>query len=562
MTMLTMNDNQDGFSRTFWQQEARRIHWQRAFRQVVAVTERGPRCRWFPDGTTNLCFNALDRHLDGRGDRCAIIHRDYQGRTHRLTYRELWQQVNALSSLMIHWGIKPGDRVMIAQPMTPQAAVAMLACARIGAVHVVVYSAMTSDALAQRIAACQPVLLLHHGDPRGRDILPHIPPSSATMRVIDTASAEFAQHLALHQAQITPCVWLDSDQPSHILFTSGTTGTPKGIVRDTGGYAVALLASLHHLFKLGEDEICFTSADVGWVTGHSYGVYAPLLAGLTTVMCEASPVNSPGQSWWEMIEALGITRVLTIAGAIRLARQQGAPRASLGSLRTLYLAGEPLDDATERWAVTHLAVKCENHYWQTESGWPLLAGEGSALNAVFTRRVDIVHPGTYQPCADGVAGLLVVKDTLGPGAMMTLWDGDEAHDRQYWVNISGRWHYLTHDCAVRQDGRIAVRGRMDEVINVGGKRVATAEIENALTDLEGIVEVVATRMPHHLLGEMVALYVVTEDLDTCQLAMLKHHIRETLTARCGRHVLPRRIHFRHSLPKTFSGKIVRRRLSV
>ncbi len=562
MTMLTMNDNQDGFSRTFWQQEARRIHWQRAFRQVVAVTERGPRCRWFPDGTTNLCFNALDRHLDGRGDRCAIIHRDYQGRTHRLTYRELWQQVNALSSLMIHWGIKPGDRVMIAQPMTPQAAVAMLACARIGAVHVVVYSAMTSDALAQRIAACQPVLLLHHGDPRGRGILPHIPPSSATMRVIDTASAEFAQHLALHQAQITPCVWLDSDQPSHILFTSGTTGTPKGIVRDTGGYAVALLASLHHLFKLGEDEICFTSADVGWVTGHSYGVYAPLLAGLTTVMCEASPVNSPGQSWWQMIEALGITRVLTIAGAIRLARQQGAPRASLGSLRTLYLAGEPLDDATERWVKTHLAVKCENHYWQTESGWPLLAGEGSALNAVFTRGVDIVHPGTYQPCADGVAGLLLVKDTLGPGAMLTLWDGDEAHDRQYWVKISGRWHYLTHDCAVRQDGRIAVRGRMDEVINVGGKRVATAEIENALTDLEGIVEVVATRMPHHLLGEMVALYVVTEDLDTCQLAMLKHHIRETLTARCGRHVLPRRIHFRHSLPKTFSGKIVRRRLSV
>ncbi|ROR09902.1 AMP-binding protein [Erwinia sp. JUb26] len=562
MTMLTMNDNQDGFSRTFWQQEARRIHWQRAFRQVVAVTERGPRCRWFPDGTTNLCFNALDRHLDRRGDRCAIIHRDYQGRTHRLTYRQLWQQVNALSSLMIQWGIKPGDRVTIAQPMTPQAAVAMLACARIGAVHVVVYSAMTSDALAQRIAACQPVLLLHHGDPRGRGILPHIPPSSATMRVVDTASAEFAQHLALHQGQITPCVWLDSDQPSHILFTSGTTGTPKGIVRDTGGYAVALLASLHHLFKLGEDEICFTSADVGWVTGHSYGVYAPLLAGLTTVMCEASPVNSPGQSWWQMIDELGITRVLTIAGAIRLARQQGAPRASLGSLRTLYLAGEPLDDATERWVKTHLAVKCENHYWQTESGWPLLAGEGSALNAVFTRGVDIVHPGTYQPCADGVAGLLLVKDTLGPGAMLTLWDGDEAHDRQYWVKISGRWHYLTHDCAVRQDGRIAVRGRMDEVINVGGKRVATAEIENALTDLEGIVEVVATRMPHHLLGEMVALYVVTEDLDACQLAMLKHHIRETLTARCGRHVLPRRIHFRHSLPKTFSGKIVRRRLSV
>lgn len=562
MTMLTMHDDRDGFSLAFWQQEARRIHWQRPFRQVVSRTERGPRCRWFADGTTNLCFNALDRHLDRRGERCAIIHRDYQGQTHRLSYRELWQQVNALSSLMIHWGIKPGDRVLIALPMTPQAAVAMLACARIGAVHVVVYSAMTGDALAQRIAACKPGLLLHHGDPRGRGILPPVPPSSETMRVVDTATAEFAEHLARHQGQIAPCVWLESSQPSHILFTSGTTGTPKGIVRDTGGYAVALLASLHHLFRLGDDEICFTSADVGWVTGHSYGVYAPLLAGLTTVMCEASPANAPGQSWWQMINALGITRVLTIAGAIRLARQQGAPRGSLASLRTLYLAGEPLDDATGQWVKTHLAVRCENHYWQTESGWPLLTGEGAALNAVFSRRVDIVHPGTHQPCAEGVAGLLVVQDTLGPGAMLTLWDGDEAHDRQYWINIAGRWHYLTHDCAVRQNGRIVVRGRMDEVINVGGKRVATAEIENALTGLEGIVEVVATRVPHHLLGEMVALYVVTQDLDAQQQEILKQQIRETLTARCGRHVLPRRIYFRQSLPKTFSGKIVRRMLAV
>jgi len=557
-----MHDNQDGFSRAFWQQEAQRIHWQQPFRQVVSLKEQGPRCRWFPDGRTNLCFNALDRHLDRRGDRCAIIHRDYQGQTHRLTYRELWHQVNALSSLMNYWGIKPGDRVLIAQPMTPQAAVAMLACARIGAVHVVVYSAITSDALAQRIAACRPRLLLHHGDPRGRDMLPHIPPSSATMQVIDTASAEFGRHIAHYQGQIAPCVWLGSSQPSHILFTSGTTGAPKGIVRDTGGYAVALLASLHHLFRLGDDEICFTSADVGWVTGHSYGVYAPLLAGLTTVMCEASPANAPGQSWWEMIEALGITRVLTIAGAIRLARQQGTPHASLASLRTLYLAGEPLDDATEEWVKNHLVVRCENHYWQTESGWPLLAGAGSALNAVFSRWVDIIHPGTHQPCAEGVAGLLVVKDTLGPGAMMTLWDGDEAHDRQYWTKIADRWHYLTHDCAVRQDDRIEVRGRMDEVINVGGKRVATAEIENALTSLEGIVEVDATRIPHHLLGEMVALYVVTEDLDSKQQEALKHRIRETLKARCGRHVLPRRISFRQSLPKTFSGKIVRRMLTV
>lgn len=556
MSTITVNET------AFWQQEAQHLHWQQDFTSVVEAIDGGPRCRWFNAGLTNLSYNALDRHLAEKGDRCAIIQCDYRGETQRLSYRELWQQVNALSHLMISWGIRQGDRVMIVLPMTPQVAVAMLACARLGAVHVVVYSGVTSDALAQRVVACQPALLLHSSEIRGRHELPSIPPASATFRVVDIHSPDFVQVLVQHNGCVVPCVWLEASQPSHLLFTSGTTGAPKGIVRDTGGYAVALLASFRHLFHVQDGEIFFTTADVGWVTGHSYGIYAPLLAGITTVICEAGTVNAPGEGWWQKVEALGITRMLTIAGAIRLARQQGKPRASLASLRSLYLAGEPLDQATHAWVTRDMGVACENHYWQTESGWPLLAGADGGLTPVFTRSVDIVDPTSGESCAPGQTGMLVVKDTLGPGGMSTLWQDDTQHDQRYWLRRDGRWLYATHDCAVRLNDNIVIQGRMDDVINIGGKRLATAEVENALAGLAGIIEVVATRMPHPLLGEMVALFVVTAGLTVQQEGMLKQQIRERLVTRCGRFALPRKIHFRRSLPKTFSGKYLRRMLTA
>ncbi|ORM65361.1 propionyl-CoA synthetase [Pantoea rodasii] len=559
--MLGSDVDNTGFNSEFWRQEARRIHWQHPFEQVVERIEPGPRSRWFPEGKTNLCFNALDRHLAQRADRCAIIHRDYRGQTHRGSYRELWQQVNVLSSLMMEWGIRPGDRVLIALPVSPLAAVAMLACARLGAVHVVVYSSITSEALLQRTQACTPALILHHSESRGRELLPNIPMTSISMRVVDTASADFMGQLSTHAAMQIPCVWLASSEPSHLLFTSGTSGTPKGIVRDTGGYAVALLASLHHLFKLDDDEVFFTSADIGWVTGHSYGIYAPLLAGLTTVMCESSPRNAPGQNWWQMIEELGITRMLTIAGAIRLARRQGPPRATLASLRAMYLAGEPLDDATEAWVRQVMAVNCENHYWQTESGWPLLAGQGTALSPVFPRAPEVVNPLNGEACAEGETGMLIFNSTLGPGAMLTVWQDDTQHDQRYWLKRNGQWCYATHDCAVRKGDKIVIQGRMDDVINIGGKRLATTEVENALGGLNEILEVVATRTPHALLGEMVALYVVTEALTSLQQRVLKRQIREKLVERCGRHAIPRYIRFYDTLPKTFSGKYIRRELA-
>lgn len=559
-----MPDNapEDDFGQRFWAQQAQNLDWHQPFHRVVESVDGGPRYRWFSGGKTSLCHNALDRHLAERGDKTALIHRDYQGLVLRLSYRELWEQVNALSCLMAEWGIRPGDRVLIVLPVMPLAVAAMLACSRLAAVHVVIYSSVSSEALSQRIRACQPSLLLFHSADRGRGQLPEIPPAGTELRIIDTASSEFRQQLAAYDGQTIPCQWVESQTPSHLLFTSGTTGEPKGVVRDTGGYAVALLASLQHLFRLEKDEIMFTSADIGWVTGHSYGVYAPLLAGATTVLCESSELNMPGQSWWRMVEELGITRMLTIAGAIRMARQQGEPRASLKSLRSLYLAGEPLDQATCDWVTDKLQVPCENHYWQTESGWPLMAGQGRALSPVFSRSVTVINPQNGARCAAGETGMLVVNHTLGPGGMLTLWQDDRQHDQYYWLQRDNGWNYATHDCALWDGRQVIIQGRLDDVVNIGGKRLSASEVESAVAGITGISEIVATKTPHHLLGEMIVLYVVTCGLSTREQQQLKKIIRERITTRCGRHALPRKIYFRQSLPKTFSGKYLRRQLQA
>lgn len=554
------------FRAAYWRQQAEALDWHTPYQQVAAYQGHGPRSRWFVGGTTNLCHNALDRHLAARGDKTAILHCDYAGQTTALSYRELHQEVQAMAWMLRQQGVGKGDRVLICLPMIPQAAITMLACCRLGAVHVVVYSGLTHEPLAQRIRASQPKAIVTYAGQREQPCAAHLTQalcsSGYRCPLIDVSSAHFQQQRQRALGRTEPCCWLPADAPSHLLYTSGTTGEPKGVVRDTGGYAVALLASIRNIFQLGEDEIFFTSADVGWVTGHSYGVYAPLLAGQTTVMVEASALNKPGARWWQWVEQLGITRMLTVPGAMRMARQQGAPRADLRSLRAIYLAGEPLDEPTRQWVAAVTGIKVEDHYWQTETGWPILTGAGGQLCPVLPRDVEVLDDITGEPCADGVPGTLVIRDTLGPGGMSTLWQDDVEHDQRYWRREQGRWLYSTHDRAVRNaQGAITVLGRMDDVINVGGKRLSTVEVERAVLAIDGISEAAAVGIAHRLLGQMVSLYLVTSFDAGRDMRQLKQRVRQRIVASCGRHALPRHIYFVVALPRTFSGKVVRKQLA-
>lgn len=558
----------DPFQQDFWRRQAALLDWHTPFTQVAVPVDQGPRCRWFVGGETNICHNALDRHLPHNADKTALIHCDYAGNESHVSYQQLFDDVQAMAWLLAEHGVQVGDRVVIFLPMIPQVAVSMLACARLGAIHVTIYAAAAAEVLAQRISDCEPTAVIYCADPRGRDEMLSIKDvcrraGVKSAALIDIANADIQRELRAWRGRPLPCRWLAADAPTHILYTSGTTGKPKGIVRDGAGYSVALLSSLKHLFRLRDDEIFFTSADAGWVTGHSYGVYGPLLAGITTVMLESSALNKPGPRWWHLIEHLGITRMLTIPGAMRLARQrQENSGADLSRLRAVYLAGEPLDRATREWVERYTGVAVQDHYWQTESGWPMLAGENGELSPVFSRRVRVLNASTGEPCADETPGMLVVDNTLGPGGMTTLWQDDVDHDQRYWRWDHERWCYFTHDYAVRrQDGTLRVLGRLEDVINVGGIRLSTAEVEQAILGMTDVAEVAAVGVAHPLLGQMVGLYAVTPVKTRREKQRLKKLITRRLIEQCGRHALPRHIYFVAFLPRTFSGKLLRRMLA-
>jgi len=548
----------------FWADEAQAIYWHVPFHTTTKVIGNGPRRRWFIGGETNLCFNALDRHLPAKSDKTALIHCDYRGHQQHISYQSLYRDVVAMAWVLKQYGVKQGDRVMICLPMIPQAIMAMLACARLGAVHVVVYSGSTETAIAARLKSCKPAMVITFANERNAikppDILAACETSDYQPKTILQVDSD--DYALMHQRWLDtplPCVWLAANATSHLLYTSGTTGQPKGIERDTGGYAVALMATMKHLFAIDDNEVFFTTADIGWVTGHSYLVYAPLLAGITTVMVEPSPYNNNGRRWWQWVEKLGITRMLTIAGNMRLARRSGAVEADLGTLRGIYLAGEPLDAPTYQWVTEATQVKVEDHYWQTETGWPILAGKQGALQPILGREIDVIDADTGLPCPANCPGMLVIKNSLGPGGMKTLWQNDADHDQRYWFTDAYAWHYRTYDWAVKNSrGELTILGRADDVINIGGKRLSTGEVERTIMTIDDIHEVAAVGIPHALLGQMVGVYIVARGtIETCDLRL---RIKQHLIRHCGRHAMPRRIYFVEHLPKTFSGKIIRREL--
>ena len=381
----------------FWRDEARRIHWETPFHTVLD-TSNPPFARWFVGGRTNLCHNAVDRHLVERAQQNALVYVSTEtGIERRYTYAELYAEINRMAAVMRSLGVKRGERVLIYLPMIPEAVFAMLACARLGAIHSVVFGGFAAPNLAARIDDAKPALIVTaDAGARGGKVIDYTP-------LVDEALAR-AQHKTPHVLLIdrqlaperlnasylvayeplreqffnahVPCEWLESNEPSYVLYTSGTTGRPKGVQRDVGGYAVALAASMEYIFEGRAGDTMFTASDIGWVVGHSYIIYAPLIAGLTTVMYEGTPIRPDGGIWWRLVEQHKINLMFTAPTALRVLKKQDPAllkKSNLSSLRALFLAGEPLDEPTASWIAGALGKPVVDNYWQTETGWPMLA---------------------------------------------------------------------------------------------------------------------------------------------------------------------------------------------
>jgi len=455
----------------FWGREAARIHWDTPFDQVLDRSNP-PFARWFCGGRTNLCFNAVDRHLAARAQQNALVYVSTEtGIERRYTYADLHAEVNRMAAVMRSLGVARGDRVLIYLPMIPEAVFAVLACARLGAIHSVVFGGFAAPSLAARIDDAKPALLVSaDAGARGGKVIDYTP-------LVDEAMAR-AQHAPPkvllidrqlaperlnapylvdyeplreqhYDAQI-PCEWLESNEPSYILYTSGTTGKPKGVQRDVGGYAVALAASMEYIFEGRAGDTMFTASDIGWVVGHSYIIYAPLIAGMTTVMYEGTPIRPDGGIWWRLVEQHRINLMFTAPTAIRVLKKQDPAllrAADLSSLRTLFLAGEPLDEPTAEWISGALGKPVVDNYWQTETGWPMLAIQrgvealpqklGSPGVPCYGYDLVLRNEHTGEPCAQDEKGVITLGYPLPPGCMQTVWGDDARFVKTYWESVPG-----------------------------------------------------------------------------------------------------------------------------
>ncbi|MEX3924299.1 propionate--CoA ligase [Paraburkholderia sp. BR10936] len=585
----------------FWRREAERIHWETPFDQVLDRSNP-PFARWFCGGRTNLCFNAVDRHLSSRAHQNALVYVSTEtGIERRYTYADLHAEVNRMAAVMRSFGVARGERVLIYLPMIPEAVFAMLACARLGAIHSVVFGGFAAPSLAARIDDAKPVLLVSaDAGARGGKVIDYTPLVDEAM-----ARAEYAPPKVLlidrqlaperlnapylvdyeplreqHYDVQIPCEWLESNEPSYILYTSGTTGKPKGVQRDVGGYAVALAASMEYIFEGHAGDTMFTASDIGWVVGHSYIIYAPLLAGMTTVMYEGTPVRPDGGIWWRLVEQHRINLMFTAPTAIRVLKKQDPALlhcADLSSLRTLFLAGEPLDEPTAEWISDALAKPVVDNYWQTETGWPMLAIQrgvdplpqklGSPGVPCYGYDLVLRNEHTGEPCAQGEKGVITLGYPLPPGCMQTVWGDDARFVNTYWESVPGQQVYSTFDWGVQDsDGYVTILGRTDDVINVAGHRLGTREIEEAISSHAAVAEVAVVGVNDAVKGQAALAFVVLRDANAAANPADAQKLAASLAATVDRQLgaigRPARVHFVPMLPKTRSGKLLRRAIAA
>lgn len=580
----------------FWREEAQRIEWKSPFSAVLDYSHP-PFARWFVGGRTNLCYNAVDRHLVSRGDQPALIAISATNDHQTYSYRELATEVTRFSAVLKALGVGRGDRVVIFLPTIAEAVVAMLACTRIGALHVVVYSGFAAQSLAARIDDAGAKLLIT-ADAAFQDgkIVPCKRVGDAALRIarrppgkvlvvnrrldptLELVAGRDHEYGALRAAQMNaevPCEWLESAEPSHILYTSGNAGKPKGILRDTGGYAVALASSMRHIFCVDPGEAMFTTSDVGWVAGHSYAVYGPLLNGATTVIVEDFQARSDPGLWLDVVARHTVRTVLGSPTELRLLRKHCAPhpdRPSLPALAYIFVTGEPLDEATARWSTDHLGVPVFDVYLQTETGWPVLAAQpgiedtsirpGSPSFPVYGYDVRLLAETNGKEVTAGSKGVLVIKPPLPPGCGSTIWNDDQRFIQTYYADFPQDWAYSTRDWALRDsDGYHFVLGRTDDVISVGGRRVGTREIEDAVHVHPRIVEAAVVGVPDQVKGHIAVAFAVVRDqsmLADPQAALdLARDVCDEVERQLGAIARPAALHFVPQLPKTRSGKLLR-----
>ncbi len=591
----------------FWAEQAGLIEWQTPPKQILDAS-RPPFARWFVGGTTNLCHNAVDRHLTTRGDQPALIFVSTEtGVEKTYTFRDLHVEVQRTAASLIALGVGKGDRVLIYMPMIAEAAFAMLACARIGAIHCVVFGGFASGSLASRIEDAQPkVVVSADAGSRGGKVVPYKPLLDEAIRLsrhkplavmltdrglapmeLVAGRDHLATDLAARQGSVeVPCSWLESTEISYTIYTSGTTGKPKGVQRDTGGYAVALAASMQHIFDGRPGETYFSTSDIGWVVGHSYIVYGPLIAGMATIMYEGLPTQGldkrpDGGIWWRLVEKYKVTVMFSAPTAVRVLKKQDPAllkKYDLSSLRALFLAGEPLDEPTARWISDGLGVPIIDNYWQTESGWPIItiangveakpSKFGSPGVPMYGYRVRILHESTGEELtAPNEKGVVVIEGPTPPGFMQTIWKDDARFVDTYWKTVPGKMVYSTFDWGIRdEDGYFYILGRTDDVINVAGHRLGTREIEESISGHSNVAEVAVVGVADALKGQVAMAFVVPRSgsaaTDPDVALTLEGEIMKRVADQLGALARPARVRFVTALPKTRSGKLLRRAIQA
>ncbi len=579
----------------FWAAEARRIDWHRPFDQVLDYS-RPPFARWFVGGRTNLCHNAVDRHLAARADQEALVWISTEvEQTKAFTYRDLHREVNRAAAMMRSLGVKKGDRVIIYMPNMPEAVFAILGCARIGAVHSVVFGGFAAASLAARIDDARPALMVtaDAGSRMGKVVrykplvdesisLSKHPPAKVLIydrgldRDMPRVAGRDVDWRALageHEGASVPCEWLESSEPSYILYTSGTTGRPKGVQRDVGGHAVAMAASMAHIYCGGAGETIFTTSDIGWAVGHSYIIYAPLIAGMRTILYEGVPVRPDPGVWWKIVQDYKVAVMFSAPTAIRVLKKHDPAylkKYDLSSLKHLFLAGEPLDEPTHRWIHDGLGRPVIDHYWQTETGWPVLTALpgvektavkfGSPSFPAYGYDLQLLRESDASEAGADEKAVVAIVPPLPPGCMSTIWGDDERFVKTYFSTFAKKMVYSTFDWGIRdRDGYYFILGRTDDVINVAGHRLGTREIEEAVNMHPNIAECAVVGVADPLKGQMPLAFAVLKDPAK---GTTGQEVMETVDKQLGAIARPKAVHFVTLLPKTRSGKTLRRSIQA